>query len=142
MIYKLVDQKPELGEELSFGHEVTSESLHGERVLVWNLTSEYWMNFELHEGLWGVYVSGSPPELRFTSSDRTYILDSLEPTKHSLLLSGFIKWDGCTQWWHHSEPWHYDYPQLAPDLRSIIEQVVTIARREIPRWDTYLDNKR
>ena len=99
------------------------------RLIVWR-AYDYRLEFEVHEKsaeesdgtpLFGDCMSPGP---------------SKEPCASSLLWSGFVKWDGCTQWHpgEDAQPMHYDDAADVPDLRAIILQLWRLAAQHVPKW--------
>jgi len=94
--------------------------------------STHWMDWEVHECL-GLSQPGGTP--LFQDNPATPMAsNSPVPTEHSCIMNGFIKWDGCTQWWHPNDPWHHDSIDTIPDLRAIVGRIRELAKQHMPKW--------
>ena len=64
-----------------------------------------------------------------------YSNDDCQPTEYpddaEIVIDGFIKWDGCCQWWAHCA--HTDDPEDLKDLCEVIQSVYERAKEVLTR---------
>lgn len=97
------------------------------RFIIWRL-DDYWMDWEVHE------TSGCISDTREPVFGEM-MATKPEPCADSMLIEGMLKWDSCCQWSDGGRGWHYDDLKRVPDLRSIIEQLHSIAAEHMKAWD-------
>ena len=119
-------------EVVASGVTETHESLKrnddcSRRFIIWR-TSDYWMDWEVHEST-GRKVDG--PILFGELHDSSYA-----PRPESVLFEGMLKWDKCCQWNEGARGMHYDSLDSVPDLRSIIAQLHEIAAEHMEAWNS------
>ena len=118
------------GKRTKFGCELVTGDGGTALYVLWALVGDHWMDWEVHEALG---ECDGEPIFQLDEHQRNGHIDV--PADGSLLMQGMVKWDGCTQWSHYNDSWHYDHCDDVPDVKAIVGQVWDIAEREMPAWD-------
>lgn len=97
------------------------------------LEGDYWLDYKIWE-VTGISEDDKP----FISSQDNSMTPANLETDDDILLSGFIKWDGCMQW--HAIPisawFHVDDRESALALWNlIINSIYDLGKELIPAWD-------
>ncbi len=109
--------------------EVPGQPSHQRQFILWEM-DPYRLQFELHEAC-SFETNQDPLFKKGDDLNRGLVAN---PDEDSLLVSGFVKWDGCTQFEFHNQLWHYDHKDDVPDLKGIIALVWKIAA-DMEHWD-------
>jgi hypothetical protein len=98
------------------------------------LNGDHWLDYEIWE-VTGLEIDGNP----YISKPSNSSIQADLTKEEDLLLSGFIKWDGCMQWspnhdgtctWFHAD----DRLQARGILCLIVDTIYELARELIPAW--------
>jgi len=100
--------------------------------------SEYWLDFEVWEAVaWGEGEPGqyTIPEFFANGADSQEGFTP-EATKKNGYISGFIKWDGCCQWWPAENylPYHFDSLKDAEKFGRLMAHFYELGAAKITRW--------
>lgn len=100
--------------------------------------SGYWMDYEAWYAVaWGeakdtkeytvpaFYTNGRDTKEGFTPG----------ATERNRYLHGFIKWDGCCQWWPRDNLFHFDSPKDADRFGKLMRHFYTLGAERIAAWD-------
>jgi hypothetical protein len=128
MGYTWAGEAPTSEEAVHKGCVEFADPNSGLQIFIMYQATDYTLYWQVHE------ADGTRNGLPAFASGRDYINT---PTTDSILVEGFVKWDGCTQFmFPHSGYLHYDHPDDVPDLRAIVRQVWALAAEYVANWDS------
>lgn len=102
-------------------------------LILYKLKGDYWLDYQIFQ------AEKNINEDHYAVSQTSSIQEANLEDKDDQLISGFIKWDGCMQWYCPNNDmtfFHGDDRKYAKDIFNlIVDSIYNLAKEVIPTWD-------